>query len=232
MVLADPWAGRCEGKVVGVSSQMWEQLRSAGVGRRFRRGEVILRQGDPPSHVLLLISGRVKVLLALPSDEILLAVRGPGELLGDVAVLGDEEEGRSATVIAIDPCVTSVLPAARFRALVHSAGLGDELLRSALRRLREGERWRAETAVLPAAPRVARALVRLAGRGAGEPVEPVEVVLGQAEIGQAVGLSRGVVAAELSRLREQGIVVTSRSRIVITDLPRLRVLAESEHGSV
>jgi CRP/FNR family transcriptional regulator, cyclic AMP receptor protein len=214
---------------VGVSAQMWEQLRSAGVGRRFRRGEVILRQGDPPSHVLLLISGRVKVLLALPSDEILLAVRGPGELLGDIAVLGDDDEGRSATVIAIDPCVTSVLPAARFRALVHSAGLGDELLRSALRRLREGERWRAETAVLPAGPRLARALVRLAAPGSGE---PAEVVLGQAEIGQAVGLSRGVVAAELSRLREQGVVATSRSKVVITDLPRLRALAESGLGSV
>lgn len=192
----------------------------------------MLRQGDPPSHVLLLISGRVKVSLALPSDEILLAVRGPGELLGDIAVLGDEDEGRSATVIAIDPCVTSVLPAARFRALVRSAGLGDELLRSAMRRLREGERWRAETAVLPAGPRVAQALVRLSAPGAGEPAKVAEVALGQAEIGQAVGLSRGVVAAELSRLREQGIVVTRRSRIVITDLPRLRVLAESGHGSV
>ncbi|HEU5159416.1 MAG TPA: Crp/Fnr family transcriptional regulator [Streptosporangiaceae bacterium] len=180
--------------------------------------------------MLLLVSGRVKVLLALPSDQILLAVRGPGELLGDIAVLGgDDDEGRSATVIAIDPCVTSVLPAARFRTLVRSAGLGDELLRSAMRRLREGERWRAETAVLPAGPRVARALMRLSAPGAGE---PVEVALGQAEIGQAVGLSRGVVAAELSRLREQGVVVTSRSRIVITDPPRLRALAESELGSV
>ncbi|HEX6467702.1 MAG TPA: Crp/Fnr family transcriptional regulator [Streptosporangiaceae bacterium] len=214
---------------MGISTKMWEQLLAAGVVRRFRRGEVMLRQGDPPSHVLLLVSGRVKVLLALPSDEILLAVRGPGELLGDIAVLGDDDDGRSATVIAIDPCVTRVLPAARFRALVRSAGLGDELLRNAMRRLREGETWRAETAVLPAGPRVARALVRLSAPGSGE---PVEVALGQAEIGQAVGLSRGVVAAELSRLREQGVVVTRRSRIVITDLPRLRALAESEHGSV
>src|ERR671914_534130 len=108
---------------------MWEQLLAAGVGRRFRRGEVMLRQGDPQSHVLLLMSGRVKVVLALPSGEILLAVRGPGELLGDIGVLGDQDEGRSATVIAIDPCVTSVLPAERFRALVRSAGVWEEVLR-------------------------------------------------------------------------------------------------------
>jgi CRP/FNR family cyclic AMP-dependent transcriptional regulator len=103
------------------------------------------------------------------------------------------------------------------------------LLRAAMRRLREGEIWRAETAVLPAGPRVIRALVRLAVPGEQD---PVEVGLGQAEIGQAVGLSRAVVAAELGRLREQGVIETGHRRITITDMPRLRSLAEAEHGSV
>jgi CRP-like cAMP-binding protein len=208
---------------------MWEQLLASGIGRRYHSGDVILRQGDPPTHVLLLVSGRVKVLLALPSDEILLAIRGPGDLLGEIAVLGGEDDGRSATVVAVDPCVTSVVPANRFRALIRSAGLADELLHGAMQRLREGEIWRAEMAVLPAGPRLVRALVRLAVPGTSE---PMDVGLSQAEIGQAVGLSRGVVAAELSRLREQGVVVTARRRIIIIDMPRLRALAESEYGSV
>lgn len=218
-----------ECELVSVSGQMWDQLIAAGIERRFRDGEVMLRQGDPPSHVLLLVSGRVKVLLTLPYNEILLAVRGPGELLGEIAVLGDEGDGRSATVVAIDPCVTRVLTAAQFEALVRSAGLKDELLRSAMRRLREGELWRAETATLSAGPRVVRALVRLAVPG---PRGPVDVGLGQAEIGMAVGLSRAVVAAELSRLRKQGLIITARRRVIIQDLPRLRALAESGHGSV
>ncbi|SPT50685.1 hypothetical protein [Actinomadura madurae] len=39
--------------------------------------------------------------------------------------------------------------------------------------------------------------------------------LGQQEIGQAVGLSRGVVAAELARLRELGVVSTERGRTIM-----------------
>ena len=212
-----------------VSARIWEQLVAVGTRRPFLPGEVLLRQGDPPTHVLLLLSGRVKVFLALPSDEILLAVRGPGELLGEIAVLGGDDDGRSATVVAIDSCVTSVLPAARFETLVRSAKLGDELLRNTMRRLREGERWRAEIAALPAGPRVVRALVRLAIPGARG---PVDVGLSQAEIGQAVGLSRSVVAAELSRLRDQGVVETGRRRITITGLPGLRALAGSGRGTV
>ncbi|MFI0484963.1 Crp/Fnr family transcriptional regulator [Actinomadura sp. 9N215] len=212
----------------GVSVKTWESLASAGVERRFRAGDVLLRQGGPPSHVLLLMAGRVKALLTLPDGEVLLlAVRGPGELLGEIAVLGGDD--RSATVIAIDPCVTRALPASRFRALLRSSGAEDELLRRAMRRLREGEAWRAETAALPAGPRVVRALLRLALPGEGN---ALEVSLGQTEIGQAIGLHRSVIAAELARLRGLDVVATHRGRTVITDLPRLRSLAGSGPDTV
>ncbi|MFD0857326.1 Crp/Fnr family transcriptional regulator, partial [Actinomadura adrarensis] len=121
-----------------VSAEMWERLHSAGREQRFGIGEVVLQQGAPASHVLLLVSGRVKVSLTLPDGEVLLlAVRGPGELLGEIAVL--DGEGRSATVATIDPCVMRVLPAERFRALLQTAGMDAELLRQAMRRIREGE---------------------------------------------------------------------------------------------
>ncbi|TYK53357.1 Crp/Fnr family transcriptional regulator [Actinomadura decatromicini] len=212
----------------GVSARTWELLVAEGTPRRCRAGEVLLRQGDPASHVLLLMSGRVKALLTLPDGEVLLlAVRGPGELLGEVGVLGGD--GRSATVVAIDPCAVRSLSADRFRALLRESGAEEELLRRAMRRLREGEEWRAETAALPAGPRVVRALLRLAVPSEGD---MVDVGLGQTQIGQAVGLSRGVVAGELARLRALGVVTTQRGRTVITDLPRLRALAASGRGSV
>jgi hypothetical protein len=37
---------------------------------------------------------------------------------------------------------------------------------------------------------------------------------------------------ELARLRDRGIIATRRRRIIITDLGRLRTLAESGHGNV
>jgi DNA-binding transcriptional ArsR family regulator len=52
------------------------------------------------------------------------------------------------------------------------------------------------------------------------------------ELGQAAGLSRSTVAAELARLRKQGAVLTTRRRVIITNLSRLRYLAESTEGNV
>jgi CRP-like cAMP-binding protein len=187
-----------------------------------------MRQGEPATHVLLLVAGRVKVVRTSRDGNVLvLAVRGPGEILGDISVLGGES--RSATVIAVDPCETRFIPADRFLVLVRSLGMQTQLLRHAMSRIREGEAWRAEIAALPAGPRLVRTLLRLATPG---PAMPVDVGLDQTEVGQAAGLSRSTVAVELARLRHQGVIATGRRRIVITDLARLRALADSGHGYV
>jgi CRP/FNR family cyclic AMP-dependent transcriptional regulator len=167
---------------VSVSAEAWARLGSAGRVRRHDPGVVLLRQGDPATHVLALVAGRVKVLRTSSDGNVLvLAVRGPGEILGDISVLGGED--RSATVITVDQCET----------------------------------------------RLMRTLLRLATPG---PAMPVDVGLDQTELGQAAGLSRSTVAVELARLRDQGVIATARRRIVITDLSRLRALAESGHGNV
>jgi CRP/FNR family cyclic AMP-dependent transcriptional regulator len=108
-------------------------------------------------------------------------------------------------------------------------GLERQLFRQVMARIREGEEWRADLAVLPAGPRLARTLIRLAIPG---PDGSADVILDQAELGLAAGLSRSTVAAELGRLRKRGVVVTARRRIVITDLPGLQNVAESGQGNV
>lgn len=213
---------------MSISAEAWARLLSAGGPHFYEPGAVLLRQGEPATHVLALIAGHVKALRTSHDGNVLvLAVRGPGEILGDISVLGGDS--RSATVIAVDRCETRILPADRFLLLVRSLGLETQLFRHAMARIREGEAWRAELAALPAGPRLARTLLRLAVPG---PDEPAEVGLDQTELGQAAGLSRSTVAAELARLREQGVIATTRRRIIITDLPSLQALAKFSYGNV
>lgn len=213
---------------MSVSAEAWARLLPAGEVRRYEPGEVLLSQGDPATHVLMLAAGRVKVLRRSADGSVLvLAVRGPGEILGEISVLGGD--GRSATVIAVDPCETRVMLADRFLLLVRSLGLESQLLRHAMGRIREGEAWRAEIAALPAGPRLVRTLLRLATPG---PTAPIDVGLDQTELGQAAGLARSTVAVELGRLRDSGLITTARRRVIVTDIDGLRALAESGHGNV
>lgn len=211
---------------MSVAAESWAPLLSAGEPKRYEAGATLMRQGDPGTYVLALVSGRVKILRRSSDGNMLvLAVRGPGEILGDISVVGGD--GRSATVVAVDPCETRVILASRFLFLIRSLGLESRLLRHAMGRIREGEAWRAEIAALPAGPRLVRTLLRLAIPG---PTTRFDIGLDQTELGQAAGLARSTVAAELSRLRERRLISTTRRRIAVTDIEGLRALAESGHG--
>jgi CRP/FNR family transcriptional regulator, cyclic AMP receptor protein len=213
---------------VVVSAEAWARLLSSGAPRFYEPEAVLLRQGEPATHVLPLVAGHVRVTrTSRDGSVVVLGVRGPGEILGDIAVLG--EGSRSATVTALERCETRIIPAPRLLILVRSMGLERQLFRHVTARIREGEAWRADLAALPAGPRLARTLIRLAIPG---PDGSADVILDQAELGLAAGLSRSTVAAELGRLRKQGVVVTARRRIVITDLAGLQIVAESRQGNV
>jgi CRP-like cAMP-binding protein len=193
----------------------WSALLQAGTARRFRARDVLVRQGDPGTHVLALTAGRVKAVRSeLDGNEILLAVRGPGEVIGVIAVM--DGGARSATVTAMEPCVTYVLPAERFRGFLSEAALQGHLIRHVLARHREGDAVRAELAAMATLPRVARALLRHASPSPGGG-RPPEISLSQRELALSVGLSRSALAADLAELRKRGLISTGRQRIEIRD---------------
>lgn len=86
--------------------EAWQALLASGTVRRFERGEILMRQGEPGSYVFILAAGRVKVArVDVDGNELLLAIRGVADILGELAVLGGRM--RSATVTALVPCITS-----------------------------------------------------------------------------------------------------------------------------
>jgi CRP/FNR family transcriptional regulator, cyclic AMP receptor protein len=198
--------------------EAWQAFLADGSVRRFEKGEILMRQGDPGSYVVIVAAGRVKVSrIDVDGNELLLAVRGVGDIVGELAVLGGA--ARSATVTALVPCITYVLAAATFLRIVRERHFEDILLRYLIARHRESDDARAELAGLPAKQRVGRVLVRFAAVAGGE--QP-DLGLSQAELAAAAGVSRASMAAVLATLRQQGLVATRRRRLVICDLAKLR----------
>src|SRR5689334_21411647 len=77
-----------------------QEVAAACRPRRFERGEVLFDEGDPAEALVILRSGRVKVVLVgANGEETILHVAGPGEVLGELSLVDDEP--RSATAVAI-----------------------------------------------------------------------------------------------------------------------------------
>src|SRR6059058_6562242 len=97
--------------------------RLAGSARRrsYRRGEVIFHQGDPGDALHFITEGRVKVVLdAETGEEAVIAILGPGDCFGELALI--DGEPRSATVETLEPVETVTLRRADFlRLMRHNA---------------------------------------------------------------------------------------------------------------
>ncbi|MFI8305457.1 Crp/Fnr family transcriptional regulator [Streptomyces sp. NPDC085927] len=180
---------------------VWADLLEHSFERRHPAGSVLLRQGEPGTHVLTVVTGVAKVIRQERNGDLsLLAFRGPGELLGEVAVLDDGV--RSANAESISPCTVGVMRKAEFLAFVGRHGLFPVLVRYALTRLRESDEARGGGDVRT---RLAAALVHLidisgqphSAQGTGG---PVELALTRHELAQHLGTSRNTVTAALNDL--------------------------------
>lgn len=196
-----------------------DRIALLAVGRPLRypvRG-VIMRQDEPSTHVLLLLDGWTKVtVLAVNGYEALLALRGPGDIVGEGAALSRCR--RSATVTALEPVEAVVIEQNRFVAfLSENARVSLQLLSLATDRQRSTDRRRLEWAALSVRERLAVLLLELVRTHGKRTDEGIELTIGlsQQEFAGSVGSSREAVARLLKDLRSREVVVTRRRRIVV-----------------
>lgn len=218
---------RFEGFAAALTAEELEDLISRGVRRPFRRGSFIMTEGEASDHVVVLLNGRAKVSsYTADGKEVVLAVRGPGELLGDFSAL--DGGARSATVAALEAIEALMIPADRFKLfLEHHPRLAVLLLQTWSRRVRDADRKRVEFGAYDTPGRVARRLMELVeryGEGDGTMVR-ISLSLTQDELAGWTGASREAVSKALREFRDRGWIATGRRAITVLDVDALRARA-------
>ncbi|WP_322761292.1 Crp/Fnr family transcriptional regulator [Frankia sp. Cr2] len=219
----------------GESGRMSPADRSAfevlGMIRTYRNGDVLLQEGDRADRTMMIRSGRVKIVTVAESGyETLLAHRGPGDLIGEMAVI--DGETRSASVVALEDVTVAVVSAEVFRAFIADhPEVARAMVGSIAQRLRESDRRRSELGAYPTAIRLARHLLELAQRhGQTQPDGGVMITLRPThhDLAAAIGASRESVGRELSVFRSQGMISNRGRTIVVSKVEELRAFAYGE----
>ncbi|MGB5756699.1 MAG: Crp/Fnr family transcriptional regulator [Acidimicrobiales bacterium] len=186
-------------------------------------GEVF-HEGEHPDHVLVILSGHLKLSrLSTDGKELLIEIREAGELVGELGAI--DREPRSATATAVGPLEAIVIPAGRFEELLtQRAKVSLAVLRLVTSRLRQSTGRRLEAGIGDAFARLCGRLVELAERhetGADGTIE-IHSSLTQQELADWIGAARDAVVMALHRLRELGWVETGRRRNRILDIEAMR----------
>jgi CRP-like cAMP-binding protein len=222
--LTDSADDRPSGFLAALTGVETEALHARGTRRRYRRGSMLFNEGETSDRVVFVLDGRVKIShLTEDGREVVLAVRGPGDLLGELSAV--DGEPRSAGASAIDPVDALVISAGDFLAFLQSQPrVATILLKTITGKLRDADRKRIEFAAQDTLGRVAARLVELAerfGKREGTGVR-ITVPLSQQELAGWTGSSREAVSKALQILRRRGWVETHRRGATVRDLDSLR----------
>jgi CRP-like cAMP-binding protein len=202
-------------------------LASRGRIQSYRGGAVIFQEGDPGDALHIIIEGSVRVMFASRSgEEVELALLGPGECVGDLALFDDQP--RSATAIASQATRTLVVTRASFsRWLAEHPGAARALLETLSLRLRRTDEALADLAFADLTTRLAKRIIDLdielqepAARGDADG----RIRITQGELAAMLGVSRESVNKQLNAFAREGWIHLGRGQITIRDRDALRAL--------
>jgi CRP-like cAMP-binding protein len=207
-----------------LSQSTREELLRLGQTKIYEPGDNLVLQGDPGGVIFLLMSGRVNVIANVENGaESLLAIRHPGDVLGEMAVFGGM--ARTATVRARTPTTTIVVSGEAFKRFVGAhPDAGMALTATSTERLRQANVYRVDAAGYEVEQRLARTLLYQAQRFVTKVDGYWAVDLLQVELAMLIGAKEGTVQKALRDLKD--LVTSRRGRVLIYNIVKLAQLAE------
>jgi CRP-like cAMP-binding protein len=191
-------------------------IAAAAETREMRRGDVLFEEGDVPTEMFVVVSGRVAILnRSIDGRESVLALMEQGDLLGDMGLF--DGLGRSAEGRALEASVVAAIPYSLLRELYQAQ---PELLWGVVAllsgRLRSMDAVLADSVFLDVTGRTAKRLLELGG-DADEFTLPVT----QEELAGMVGASRERVNKAIASFVRLGWIEQTDRRYRITDREQL-----------
>lgn len=186
--------------------------------RSFSAGTTLYYAGAPANELYLIRDGRVRLLRRARGIERTTGLFGPGELVGEEALLAGAH--RSATAEAIEPVTALVIESDTFRALARKRpDVGESAMQQLVKRLRRAEE-QIENSLLPDPTiRVLNTLLH-----AVDDTEESPLRLSPLELSTRTGLDLDRVKAVVGQLRERGYLEVGDQTITIEDPSALRQL--------
>jgi CRP/FNR family transcriptional regulator, cyclic AMP receptor protein len=189
-------------------------------------GAVVFRKGDPASHLMVVLCGRIRLSSgSRHGREVLFDFIGPGRCFGELALVDGTKRRLDAT--AVKPsAVFAIERQDVFACLEAHPEVAVRIIRILCVRLSRAMEMFADRTQLGLPTRSARTLLRLA-REYGDGIR-IEVKVSQGEIAGLIGATREKVNRQLCAWCRAGILALDEGHLIILDQSALRAIAAED----
>jgi CRP-like cAMP-binding protein len=187
-------------------------ILSRSTVRSYRKGEVIIREGEPGKGMAAVLDGHVHLLRRVgEAREVLVDVGEAGYWFGNYGTLSGGAPS-IGSIVATTPVRALFLPLAAFERIVDDdPGYYREFARILIDRFAHMYRYLVEAQGLDPEEWLRTRLLDLAHVRRGDDAAdagPVSILVSQAELATMVGVSRQTLSALLARLEARGVIET------------------------
>jgi CRP/FNR family transcriptional regulator, cyclic AMP receptor protein len=188
-------------------------LAERGEQRRYRKGTLLIQEGDQGDTLFIIHSGKLRVFSAGDNDrEITFGVYGPGEYLGEMSLDGGP---RSASVITLEASVCTVVGRRTLeRFIAERPEFAFELLAKVIRRARYATLSARQLALNDVYGRLKALLLGLAQAQGDGPQRVVDRLTHQ-EMANRLGCSREMVSRLMKDLERGGYLGVEGHQLVL-----------------
>jgi len=186
--------------------------------RTFEAGRNVMTIEQPGEAVFAIIEGSVKIHIEQGERDVILAILGEGDLLGEMSLI--DSVGRSASAVTVEDTLVLWMDKTAFNYMLDNfPPMARNLMKIMSKRVRLSDELIQALSTLDVNGRVARQLLAFAVKY-GYPKDgatQIRIVLTQGDIADLVGASRKRVNQTMVLFKEQGLIDNAEGKISIID---------------
>jgi len=186
----------------------------------YKAKSVVLKQGEASDSLYLILDGSVSIMVedeADPEHMLVVAYLNPGDFVGEMGLFEEEEQVRSAMVVAKTACEVAEISYERFHQIRNQyPDILFAISRQLGRRLRQTTRKLTDLAFVDVSGRIAHTLLDLCKEpDAMTHPDGMQIKITRQELGKIVGCSREMAGRVLKTLEQDGLVSVSGKTMVV-----------------
>src|SRR4051794_40711336 len=197
----------------------------ARFGREYPPGEVLFREGEAGEVMFVIQAGAVRISKAIGGEDKVLAVLGPGEFLGEMAILNGRP--RTATATVVEPARCLVIEAKTLEQMVaRNAEIALRLIKKLAKRLDSADTLVKILMHKDPKARVMLALARHADAFGEHTPDGIRVRTTAVDLAREVGVPEEIADEVMARLRRLRLVTEEEGSVIVADVARLQDFLE------
>ncbi|MBZ4396767.1 MULTISPECIES: Crp/Fnr family transcriptional regulator [Myxococcus] len=191
-------------------------------GKEFPKGTELFREGEAGREMFVIQAGKVSISKRVRDVEKVLAVLGPGEFFGEMAIISNKP--RNASAVVNEDARLLVIDPKTFEAMIRgNAEIAVRMIKKLAERLSEADAQIENLLHNDPASRVVHQLIQTA-QSRGRPSDEgtgTDIDFVVREMPRQIGVGEPAVRNVLDRLVRAGLISRSGDRVTVYDTARL-----------